>query len=368
MGNLFVVSTPFQLFVAQQIIGQENLVDNILVLGYGRHNEDTYCLMIIPDYWKVIKYIEYIAEINVKHPFQLINIHWSIHKICSLYKIKNVYLGDINRLAYKLIAIKYSKKGYNIIYFEEGSSHYFYYPLSYPRNGIIYHVIAFLLDILLFFPLFHFGCGRFLLYKSLSWEKLPIYARYSICPYYIYVYDKQLKIHEIFSEKLLEYISGDLKNIQHIKNIPKVLFLDQPFYQETSGRKNQFLKISELIYMQIIDEYLIDNKIKYFIIKFHPRTELHIKNKIIYLLEQYQIQYEILSPKYLIPVEYYLQKADFDEIVTFLSSTILYNGLIYRKLKVVLLADRYLSLCEQNGLSADVLKEKVNQIKGIMFQ
>ena len=39
MGNLFIVFTPFQLFVAQQIVKQEKLNNNILIKGWVAGNK-----------------------------------------------------------------------------------------------------------------------------------------------------------------------------------------------------------------------------------------------------------------------------------------------------------------------------------------
>ena len=55
MGNLFFVFTPLQLFVAQQIIRQEELKDCILVESFvkdNRHFLEVYDMMLIKGLWK----------------------------------------------------------------------------------------------------------------------------------------------------------------------------------------------------------------------------------------------------------------------------------------------------------------------------
>ena len=55
MANLFIAFTPFQLFVAQQIVNQEELSDNILIEGYVGNNShfyDIYDMMEMDNFWK----------------------------------------------------------------------------------------------------------------------------------------------------------------------------------------------------------------------------------------------------------------------------------------------------------------------------
>ena len=49
MGNLFVVFTPLQLFVSQQIIRQEKLKNNVVILGWSSQFSDAYEMMYIEE-------------------------------------------------------------------------------------------------------------------------------------------------------------------------------------------------------------------------------------------------------------------------------------------------------------------------------
>ena len=54
MANLFFIHTPLELLIAQQIINQEKLTDNVMLCGYvgeNKHFLDTYRLTIIPSMW-----------------------------------------------------------------------------------------------------------------------------------------------------------------------------------------------------------------------------------------------------------------------------------------------------------------------------
>ena len=86
MANLFFIHTPFQLFVAQQLIHQESCVNNIMLYGYvgsNIQNLKAYDLMIIPELWQDRILMEDIAEWAVhdkRHPIK------SSKKILDRYK------------------------------------------------------------------------------------------------------------------------------------------------------------------------------------------------------------------------------------------------------------------------------------------
>ena len=58
MGNLFVVFTPLQLFVSQQIIRQEKLKNNVVILGWSSQFSDAYEMMYIEELWDNKIFIE----------------------------------------------------------------------------------------------------------------------------------------------------------------------------------------------------------------------------------------------------------------------------------------------------------------------
>ena len=77
MGNLFVVFTPLQLFVSQQIIRQEKLKNNVVILGWSSQFSDAYEMMYIEELWDNKIFIED-------------NNRWGSLGISSFSDIKNV--------------------------------------------------------------------------------------------------------------------------------------------------------------------------------------------------------------------------------------------------------------------------------------
>ena len=64
MGNLFVVFTPLQLFVSQQIIRQEKLKNNVVILGWSSQFSDAYEMMYIEELWDNKSFIEDESQIS----------------------------------------------------------------------------------------------------------------------------------------------------------------------------------------------------------------------------------------------------------------------------------------------------------------
>ena len=61
MANLFFIHTPLQLMIAQMIIEQEKLKDNVMLCGYvddNRHFLQLYDLIRIDEMWKAMELME----------------------------------------------------------------------------------------------------------------------------------------------------------------------------------------------------------------------------------------------------------------------------------------------------------------------
>lgn len=372
-NNIFLVHTPFQLFVAQQIISQEKLKGNVLLLSYIGNYEnfkDAYSLMVIPEFWIAIEYKHKIENwATIRNIHKVIQTDKYLRNIFTKYQINNIFMGNINGLTYKFMAMRYSRLGYKIHFFEEGTDHYFYAIRMDKRNKSVYATLATLLDVLLYIPFFHFRFGKYVTYSDFPLENIPIDTRYSIKPCFHESYDKQLIVRDVYSSGILNYISDDIQSSQCDILQNKILFLDQPFYEETGGHDKKYIEESKDIYLKTIKGYLLtlDRSTSHVFVKFHPRESKEMKSRINDLFRQCDIKYRILSEQYSIPIEYYLQLIEFKEIVTCFSSTIFYNGLIYKKTKLTLLVDNYLALCCQAKLNIGTIKHKIEQAKQNLF-
>ena len=130
MGNLFVVFTPLQLFVSQQIIRQEKLKNNVVIFGWDSQFHDAFEMMCLDELWhkKVLR-----EDINKWGSFKLNNFtsvkkskddfRW-LKKICEEEHIETIYLGEVLNQMCRFVAVAFSHLKYKIAFFEEGTSHY----------------------------------------------------------------------------------------------------------------------------------------------------------------------------------------------------------------------------------------------------
>lgn len=346
MANLFFIHTPLELLIAQQIINQEKLADNVMLYGYvgnNKHFLDIYRLTIIPTMWveSILMYdVAGWAAIEKRHLLKTtIRTICRYREICSLlkaYRIDTLYLGDMNNFSCKFGAKLFKKKGYKIVFFEEGTSHYNFH--IHPRKGgyLLNKLLSIFFDCFYYLPIYHFRFATYCFLKDLPFSELPIDLRYSVVPYYHEDYDKQIRVERLFSSDLAQFLDDEVAKISNIESC--VLFMSQNIY-ESLGNLNLFLQVVEG-YFSTLDSTSI------LFIKFHPREQEEERKAVVRLAEKYHLAFHILSAQMNIPVEYYLQYVKFKEVVTFFSSTAMYNGYLFPEMKFTFLLRPFYDLCK----------------------
>lgn len=347
MGNLFVVFMPFQLFVAQQIIHQEGLKDNVLLLGYRelRDFSKIYDMICIDEMWK--KKIDFpdIATWNGVHTHSFTEIKKSyanykrIKHILEENNIKNIYLGEMKNDALRFTAVVFHHRGYKIIYFEEGSSHYMRQP-SGERKGIFIKAKELIQDYLYYLPIYHVKYARFRYNYGILTDQIPIDERYSIVPgYYHESYDKRLYIDkDLRSERINEY----LQQYNFNNEGDRILFLSES-HCEGQQKDECFYEVIRNYFSQMPKGSLI-------YIKFHPRAHDGARAEIINIIKSLGLHYVVIAENVNIPVEYFLTKWKFDKIILFNSSVYFYNGYIYDKTDIVPLMPQLYEECKRRGI------------------
>lgn len=346
MSNLFITFTPFQLFVAQQIINQEKLNNNILIEGYVQYNHhfiQIYDMMKINDMWDnsilfpEISYWDGITNRTIKDNITAYNNYKRLCKIVEEYDIDTIYMGEIQNTSIRLLDVIFDKKGIKTVFFEEGSSHYV--NRTYNENITLKLKIKILLrDLFYYLPIFGVKFAKWRYIPNYPSTNLPMYRRYSIVPYYNECFDIRLYPTELFSDRISEFLKQEIGNEQD-----RVLLLTDPL-AELIGKDN--IKY----YLEVIEECfkMMSQDLKIYI-KYHPRDPIETRNEVIKLANKYQLNYKILSKNINIPVEYYLQKYDFKYIWVFNASTFFYNGYIFKKQNFKKLLPRLYEKLEKNS-------------------
>lgn len=356
MANLFFIHTPMQLFVAQQLIRQESLVDNIMLYGYnGRHKHflDTYDLMIIESMWKERIYMENLnqwAALGFGDLKSFKKLHRNYKVIKSIIKsnsVDKIYFGDIDNFSHQFGTLSFSKEC-KIIFFEEGSSQYTFKD-HLPEKNNLKKFSSWLLDMVVYRPFFHFSFRQYRRYNDVKSNSLPIYRRYSIVPGVLNEpYDKVLHIERIVSDKLQSIIQNQLDSIQNQKD--KVFFITSDVYGGPEYHERY------PVYLSVIRDYLKTlKKDSFVLLKLHPNEGPDKQHDLEVIMKEMNIHYYVLSSEINIPVEYYLQLIAPREIAHFLSSTIFYNGYIYPKCSDTNLFVPFYKNCVEKGINMDNL-------------
>lgn len=327
MANLFVVYTPFQFFVAQQVVTQEELQDNILIQSYikgNKHFIPIYELMKIDGMWEKTIEFEDFAEWNGNRIRSLGDIKYCyrnykrIEKIIEDNNIGDIYLGEYQDPALKFTNILFSRKGHRFLYFEEGMAHYM--TRFSPKETFIDKLKALAYDLFYYLPIYHVRYGIWHCFPNRDIRKgINVYKRYNILPLNHEDFDVKLNVTPCFSEKLLNYMESVIDE----KDSQRIMLMTDPV-GELIGQKNIYL------YYEVIDEVFSSlSKSTIVYIKYHPREPEESRVKIEELASIRGINYKVLSNEVNIPVEYYLQKFSFDKIYIFNASTYFYNGYLY---------------------------------------
>ena len=350
MANLFFIHTPLQLMIAQMIIKQEQLKDNIMLYGYVDNNShfiEIYDLTIVDELWKArvtMPHVSRWALMSRKHLLRdgrtAYHNYKFIAKVILDYHVDSLFLGDMWNNSCQLTALIFHQKGFKICFYEEGCGHYIK-PYDYGREGnLVDKVFAFFIDLLYYRPLYGVSFGYIHYWKGLTFQDLPMDVRYSVMPFYHEKFDKVLTIRPTISDKLAKYISSEVKQIGRRGN---VLLLTTPIY-ELGGERYE---IDEDAYINTILNYLKStDKNSCTHIKFHPREKEYIRQRIITELEEANIRYILLGSNVNIPVEYYLQCIHYEKVVVILSSTSFYHGYLFPKVEFESIFYDYYNKCK----------------------
>ena len=349
MGNLFFVFTPLQLFVAQQIIRQERLEDNVMLKGFVSGNEhflNVYEKMKIDELWQKEILFDNIAKWNGDRVRSISDIKFTysnykkIKQILKENNIKTIYLGEVLNQACRFTAVVFHHQGHKIAFFEEGTSHYVDRP--YIDDNSLWHKTKMgILDSLYFLPFYHVRFAAWNSNPNCSYEQLPMDYRYSMIPYHHKPFDRILHVKPMFSEKLKEYV---LSNIKPEEGEHRVMLMTDPL-RELMPKEYLYLyfdTIRECI------EGINDNQFLY--IKFHPREIQSSRDKILEIARESGKKYKVLSDEVNICVEYYLQMFHFEKIFFFNAATYFYNGYAFPKMDFVKLMPVVYKKCQKAGV------------------
>lgn len=331
MGNLFIVFTPLQLFVAQQIIRQEKLENNIIIEGYRSSFSRSYDMMRIEDLWSKRLEIEEIALWDGNNVTSLVDIETSwknYRRLKDIIKSNNVstlYLGEVLNKSCRFAAVVFSHLGCKISFFEEGTSHY----INRPYDGLRTfkkRLHEFLIDYFYYLPLYGVRFAKWYCTPNRPYDDLPMDERFSIIPFHNKLYDKRLYIEPMFTATLREYVES---NIPVSIDEKRVMLMTDPL-RELMKQEDLYLYFDTI--KECIENIPTDTTLY---IKFHPREIDSSRKKILNIAKQSGIDYKVLSEEVNICVEYYLQLFKFEKIYFFNAATYFYNGYAFPKTEFV---------------------------------
>lgn len=368
MAKLFVVATPLQMLVAQQLIRQEKIKDAVLLessfAGFNSF-QPSYDVCRIDGLWS--KRLKPIMDFP-SWDSQGINLSRSAQKTYNRYKdfrkllcdnnIDTIYLADYQNQTYRFMTEVLTHDGYKVCFFEEGYSHYV------PRvgkvnSGLVAKLKELFLDIFYYLPFYHIRFAKWRNNPNRPYEGLHIFKRYSIVPgFHCKDYDERLYCEPMISEKL----TGILKEAVEEDDKNLVLLLTDPMTEVLSSDY-------KYLYYEVLKNSLADINSDYIVyLKFHPRDTEEARQKTIELVKSLGLNFRILSTKVNIPVEYFLIGSKFEEIFFFNTSTYFYNGYMFPKCNFHQLLPELLNLCILHGAPSasieqiSLLIEKMNKL------
>lgn len=368
MANLFFIHTPMQLFMAQQIIHQERLKDNVMVYDYAGNNKH---------YIDAYKFI-FISEMWSKRVINPVRLGWNMIKGNGLIKdireirnsldvieafvldndVKMIYMGDVLNRGYRLLAHIFYKRNIGIAFFEEGYSHYTGRYESWKKifKDVLY---AFILDGFIYYPRYHERLEYKVSVTDNNFNKIPQNVRYSLIPFYHESYDRLLKPTLLLSQVLQSYMEQELIKIKRAGGAGSLaLFVNEEI-------KNFVKDVDAVIEEQLLKEcvfHAVDAE-TLFLIKFHPAENVERRNQVKGMFDKNNIRYCILSEEINVPVEYYLQMLNFKRIFSYATAVTLYNGYLFPQTPTTRLLDDLVRICKEKQLPhLDKIEKLVNKL------
>lgn len=360
MKGLFLVYTPFQLFIAQQIITQERMVDCVLLAGYvgnNKHFLDIYDYMLVRDLWKS-KFV--MPDLPSWDGLTIRNIEDIKHSYLNYKKIKlvaekndvdTIFISDHQNQAMRFTAVVFNHLGYKIAFFEEGLAHYVNRAYIMDNSWKMKFKI-FLRDILYYYPIYHvlFAKWRYLANKPLD-ETFPVNFRYSVLPIFKGEKERIIKFKNVISENVRIYLSN--LNISSDET-NRILLLTDPL-EEIYSDVNEFLNI----YLQTIKDVLLEYNNSVIYIKFHPRDKEEFKEEVLRMVNSMKMKSYVLSEDINLPVEYFLQTIQFNTILFYCASTYVYNGYLFPHQNFVCLLSKLDEECFKKTKHRSVVAQNI---------
>lgn len=361
MANLFFIHTPLQVMIAQMIIRQEHLTDNIMLQGYigsNSHFLEIYKIMMAPEMWQSVVFFHHTSNwalISRKHLvrdcIRTKRYFKELKAIVQQYKIDTIYLGDMKNSSCWLAAGAFKRLGLKICFFEEGSGHYVM-DTNYEVQGSWYdRLYAKVIDSIYYRPVYGIDFAETFYSKGFSLSSLPIDRRYSVVPFYHEPFDVILSGRPILSTDIEDLIKCE---IDGLKNEPCRLLLTSTLYD--NGINDDYTTFVDTI-IRKVGSY--QDKLP-LVIKFHPREFPEVRSAIINALRLRGINFIEIGTYVNIPIEYYLQSLRVVEVVHFFCSTEFYNGYLFPKTQFTSMLSDYYNSCKLLGL------KKLDYIENLM--
>jgi len=348
MKALFLVYTPFQFLVAQQIIHSEGLKDSVLVAGYvgsNTHFIEIYDFMSIEEYWSN-KYIfpelpswdglRISGLVDAKKAYK--NYQY-LKSIAKENNVDTIFISDNQNQASRFTAVVFSHLGYKIAFYEEGLAHYVNREYT-EDHSLSLKIKIWLRDFIYYLPIYHvcFASWRYRVNKPLN-DSFPYDYKYSIIPVFNGAKEMGINIEPVESEKTKKYF----ENVFHRDDRKdSVLLLTEPLKEVYTDILN-----FDNIYFDVIKKALLKYKDAVIYIKFHPREEEQANIK--RLIKSLGYKYVVLSEDINLPVELFLQHKKFSRILFFGSSTFAYNGYLYQKQNFECLLQELNDTCKKHA-------------------
>ena len=346
MGNLFLVFTPLQLFVSQQIIRQEQLQNNVVVFGYRSIFNDAYNMMQMQELWTAsVDYEDYAkwAEYRLTYYSAILKNKENFKKLkalCESHHVDTIYLGEVLNQTCRFTAEYFSHLGYKIAFFEEGTSHYINRPYT-QRNTIKERTKQFLIDAFLFKPLYGIRFAKWHCTPNRPYDDLPMDKRFSMIPFHHKSFDVRLNVKPMFSQKLEEYVNSEMCKEKEGR---RVMLMTDPL-RELMDKKDLYIYFDTI--KECIDSIGKDCTLY---IKFHPREIAESRRRILEIADESGVRYQVLSECVNICVEYFLQRFSFEKIYFFNAATFFYNGYAYPKIQFIKLLPVVYQKCKRNNV------------------
>ena len=361
MANLFFVHTPMQLFMAQQIINQEGLKNNVMVYDYASFNayyQVSYDLITIPEMWgkRVLNPVRlgWNMTKEKKHLIRSIkNIRKKVKELVKFVEDENtesIFLGDIKNSGYCLLAHIFFDKGIKVCFFEEGFSHYIW---DVKQQSLPVRIKSIIIDAFIYYPLFRGFYENKVQFEDHNLNVIPQTVRYSLIPYYHEPFDKLIHTTLLLSPTLKIFLEDERKEIMKVGDIKNlVLFVNEDikhFCSDINSKMEERL-LKECVFKAVQKETL-------FLIKFHPAESKERREKVKKYFENNKISYFVVSGDKNIPVEYYLQMYKFNTIFAYAMAVSFYNGYLFHYTPIVRLLDGLYQICKEIGIEGLVKLE-----------